>query len=390
MFIYEGATYEEYTHEEMSSEHNISITSNARINITNSRSTINSNRTYFRIGLDPYGHVGHHHHIPSELVITLLLCIAVVSLIGNGLVVVIIFKIRRMQTFMNWLILNLAVADLSASLFCLSIDVPYEIFGKWVFGEILCTLLFPLRSVTIFASIFTLMSLSISRYWAITYPFKKQPTIRFAKVLICVIWISSFLLAAPYMVSLKYNDEAKICYEVWSPSQSKVYTISTFVFTYILPLIVIASSYSRIVGEMTVRNVSMAIVYMNKDILKETKSLIKLSLIITGTFSTCLLPYHIVWLLFEFTDLEKNFIYFPDTIISAYLLLYLNSAMNPVNYNVFSENFRDGFRELFRKIEIYFCERKKQFGNNRQLTISSEVHYSVVKRSTSMVHIDKN
>ena len=65
--------------------------------------------------------------IPTVVMVIVLLGITVPSVVGNGLVVIIMFKIQRMQSFMNWLLFNLAVADLSAAMCCLTVDLTYEV-----------------------------------------------------------------------------------------------------------------------------------------------------------------------------------------------------------------------------------------------------------------------
>ena len=152
------------------------MTSLAVHTFTSNRTTPNATWNVSDANCHPLFH--QEHHFPPPLAAMLLLLIALVALVGNSLVVLVIFKVRRMQTFMNWMLLNLALADLCAAVFSISVDVTLEIYKKWVFGKLLCHFLFPLRSATIFSSIFTLMCLSISRYWAIMHPFRRQPSVR--------------------------------------------------------------------------------------------------------------------------------------------------------------------------------------------------------------------
>ncbi len=300
-----------------------------------------------------------HRHIPKYCLLTLYFLVSVVSIVGNTVVVFVIYKFRRMQSFMNWVIFNLAVADLLTTLFCICVDVTMEIKERWVFGEVLCPVLFPLRGTMIFSSVFTLVFLSLSRYWAIIYPLKPQPTVRFAKMCIVVIWLASLIITIPYMTSLKYDKEKDICYEMWSKEQHKLYTVYTFIFMYVLPVLLIGISYYRIVDQIVniksrKRLLSMCATIINDRVLmKENRDLVKLAIIITSTFCLCILPYHIMWLLYDFSDIEEDFIYFQDAMHIVYLLLYLNSAINPISYNIFSSNFRAAFREL-----LVSCHRK--------------------------------
>lgn len=69
------------------------------------------------------------------------------------------------------------------------------------------------------------------------------------------------------------------------------------------------------------------------------------------TFFVCLLPYRALtlWLIFV-PDLHLSQVFGHETFyqILAFcrFMLYLNSAINPILYNLMSSKFRDGFRRL--------------------------------------------
>ena len=159
--------------------------------------------------LDLFGgcHTNYHRHIPKYALVTLLLTTALLALIGNTLTMIVISKVRRMHTVMNYLIFNLTVADLIASLFCLCVDVPIEVHERWIFGGAMCNVLLPLRALSILASIFTLTVLSLTRCWAVVYPFRSQPTVSTAKLSIASIWTVSCALVVPYMSVLAYDED---------------------------------------------------------------------------------------------------------------------------------------------------------------------------------------
>ena len=286
--------------------------------------------------------------------VALLLTTALFALIGNTLTIMVMSRVRRMHAVLNYLIFNLTVADLLASLFCLTVDVTIEMKGRWIFGAAMCNVLLPLRALSVLASIFTLTMLSLTRCWAVVYPFRTQPSACFAKISIASIWTGSCVLIVPYISVLGYDDDIKMCTEDWSRAHSQLYTVLTSMFTYVLPVFTIASSYTRIVYETSdmsrTRRFSTALMTTNKLAIAEQRSILKLSVVISASFALCSLPYHVVWVLYEFTDVHKHFVYFVDLATLTYVLFYLNSALNPINYNIFSETFRRGSFELFREI----------------------------------------
>ena len=132
----------------------------------------------------------------------------------------------------------------------------------------------------------------------------------------------------------------------------RLFTVSTFIVQYIVPLSVVLLCYTFIIHDVAfVRRSS----YVHTGTLAENRNLIKLILVITTTFALCVLPYHLVALLVEF---EVEFDYMDDVSLGAYLLLYTNSALNPIMYNVCSSSFREEFTKAYKK----FCRTLKWRG----------------------------
>ena len=99
--------------------------------------------------------------------------IFMVSVTGNALVCIIIVRHRRMRTVTNYFTLNLAVADLAVTCICIPFDIPVqENDYRRPYGGFLCRTLYPLQTMAMFASIFTLTAASLNRFCAIVYPFK--------------------------------------------------------------------------------------------------------------------------------------------------------------------------------------------------------------------------
>ena len=167
-------------------------------------------------------------YLPLPLVICLLVLIHITGFVGNTTVVVIIVKKRRMQTYTNWLILNLAVADLAVAVFCIPLDIPLVVTQKWVYGKFFCSVYYPIGTATLLGSVLTLVTLTYTRFWAIRYPFRVQATVFIAKILIALIWAFSFALVIPLVLILKYDNKYEVCYESWSPSKRRIYTLFIF------------------------------------------------------------------------------------------------------------------------------------------------------------------
>ena len=69
----------------------------------------------------------NERHIPAVAFVSIQIIILILSLVGNAIVILIVIKKRRMQSFTNWLILNLAVADIYSVLICIPLEIPIDL-----------------------------------------------------------------------------------------------------------------------------------------------------------------------------------------------------------------------------------------------------------------------
>ncbi|KAJ8290933.1 hypothetical protein GJAV_G00019370 [Gymnothorax javanicus] len=105
--------------------------------------------------------------------------------------------------------------------------------------------------------------MSVDRYIAIVHS-RKSSSIRVAKhalIGVVVIWILSFAMAAPiaYYKAIVRGDNGTYCWEVWPDlNQKKVYVVCTFVFGYVLPLLLISFCYAKVLNHLhkKLRNLS--------------------------------------------------------------------------------------------------------------------------------------
>ena len=306
---------------------------------------------------------GMQHHpnrssIPLQLVITLMILIHIVGLFGNAIVLFIVASKQTMQSYTNWMFLNLACSDLAVVLFCIPLDIPLIINQKWIYGKFFCSVYYPIGTTPLLSSVFTLVSIAYTRYWSIVKPFGKQASVCHAKVTIIVIWAISFVFSVPVIIILRYNSEYQYCYESWKHSSRRIYTITIFLCGYALPLAIITNAYVFIVYEVLLQEKRAILSYRDARRCKENRTLMKLSLVVIVTFAVCILPNQIVFIMYEFGDLAQNR-YYVDIRLASNLMLFLNSALNPIIYNVFSETFREEFHDLITGVLRYIIRKSE-------------------------------
>jgi len=95
---------------------------------------------------------------------TMFTAIFVISVIGNTLVCLVIARAPRMRTTRNFLLVNLAVADLTVALLCIPFEVVLKItYPRWPLGSAMCKILWPTMTSVTTCSSATLVAISYDR-----------------------------------------------------------------------------------------------------------------------------------------------------------------------------------------------------------------------------------
>lgn len=128
----------------------------------------------------------HSHHHPAEASTTtqdvifavLYSIIAVLGVIGNAMVITIVRKTPSMHTTTNYLLLNLAVADLLTLLLCPgSYDFALaHVDLEGFIGDFICKLFAgnAIVPITINVAVLTVCTIAVERYLALLKPFRSN------------------------------------------------------------------------------------------------------------------------------------------------------------------------------------------------------------------------
>lgn len=134
----------------------------------------------------------------SEIVIALLCIIVfILSLIGNFLVISVIIRYKRLKNATNYILLSLAIADLTVT-FCVMLPATIQdILQEWIWSEFFCKFYIALDITCCTASILHLLLVAVDRYIAIFNPLTYQNMIRKWHILAMVImvWTISFCMS---------------------------------------------------------------------------------------------------------------------------------------------------------------------------------------------------
>lgn len=121
------------------------------------------------------------------------------GLAGNALVVTVVLLDHQMRTTTNVLILNLAVSDLLFIVFCVPFTALDYVLVVWPFGDMWCKTVQYMIVVTVNASIYTLVLMSLDRYLAVVHPIESRAwrTEENTVIVCAVLWVAIAVLALP-------------------------------------------------------------------------------------------------------------------------------------------------------------------------------------------------
>ncbi|NXM23545.1 GALR2 protein, partial [Oxyruncus cristatus] len=287
--------------------------------------------------------------------------IFLVGTVGNGLVLAVLLRNGQVNyTTTNLFILNLAVADLCFIICCVPFQATIYTLDGWLFGAFACKAVHFLIYLTMYASSFTLAAVSIDRYLAIRYPLKSRDlrTSQNAGVAIAAIWSLSLLFAGPYLsyYQIIHYHGVPICVPIWEDQRRKVLDILTFVFGYLLPVIVVSLAYIRTVKFLWT---SVDPIERISESRKAKRKVTKMIVAVAILFCLCWLPHHLVILCFWFGHFPFNRATYACR-LASHCLSYTNSCLNPIVYALISKHFRNRFKQVFTCLFFQNKTRKKK------------------------------
>ena len=89
--------------------------------------------------------------------------IIVVAVVGNTLVIYVVFISSRMRTVTNFYIANLAFADVTIALFCIPFQFHAALVQRWDLPEFMCQFCPIVGVFSVNSSIFTLVAIALDR-----------------------------------------------------------------------------------------------------------------------------------------------------------------------------------------------------------------------------------
>ena len=296
---------------------------------------------------------GPHEVSPWTILFILLYgLICIIGLVGNGLVIFVVYRYAKMKTVTNMYIINLAISDV-LFLFGLPFLITTALMRHWIFGFAMCKVFYVLTSINWFTSVFTLIVMSADRYLAVCHPIKSmQYRTPFVARLVCgCVWSISFLVMLPimlYATTMKQRNSMKeSCTIVWPEGQpipaDKAFIWYAFLLGFAIPVSLISVFYALVL----VRLKAVGPKIKTKEKKRTHRKVTKMVLTVIAVYVVCWLPYWIFQV--DLTFRTSHLLKWEILLFQVFTLLsYANSMLNPLLYAFLSDNFRKSFIKAFK------------------------------------------
>lgn len=284
--------------------------------------------------------------------------IVIVGIIGNTLVITVVKMIRSMRTTTNYLLVNVAAADITTLLFTAIhvITAKARLPSSQALQNFLCKFITNnnIVIVTLLVTSLTMTLLAFERYHALVKPLvmSRRLTTDNVAYVISGIWLVAIALVTPLFVSAYYDLEKRGCSPGESIDAMVIYVDCLFVILTVIPFTIIAFCYSQIIYGLYFTNTICNNKSERGDTREETREkrrLVTLLILLTVVFFIAFIPYGILIIL-SYNKITNTSIGYLQQ-VAQYLTL-LNCSVNPFIYAFQSSSYRRSFVFLFKKM---FC-----------------------------------
>ena len=287
---------------------------------------------------------------------TLHTTIIFLALIGNTLVIYILYKKPETRRLTSFMYVNLAVADLLVTVVVMPQSMQSILMdGKWIdgaFGEFLAKLVLFVFYVALTASIFSLTAIAFDFFFGIILPMQKFPRFRDKKFLVPIIWISSMCLMAPWLYIVKVkNSFIEYRFSQFGEIQASLRGVYLYVVVtiYLFPVVTMCILYGYVCHKLRMHTLpGVAVKNLATSRANATKrKVIRMSIIVAVEFALCWLPAHVYHMILAI-DLKVHLSLPFYVMLVCYWCGHANSAVNPWLLIYFKKKFRDAFRRMIR------------------------------------------
>ncbi|KAG3294641.1 melatonin receptor type 1A [Ictidomys tridecemlineatus] len=282
----------------------------------------------------------------------------VVDILGNLLVILSVYRNKKLRNAGNIFVVSLAVADLVVAIYPYPLVLTSIFNNGWNLGSLHCQISGFLMGLSVIGSIFNITGIAINRYCYICHSLKydKLYSNKNSLCYVFLIWMLTLVAIVPNLrtETLQYDPRIYSC--TFSQSVSSAYTIAVVVFHFIVPMVIVIFCYLRI--WILVLQVRRRVKSDNKPKLKpqDFRNFVTMFVVFV-LFAICWAPLNFIGLVVA-TDPASMVPRIPEWLfVASYYMAYFNSCLNAIIYGLLNQN----FRKEYRRIIVSLCTAKMFF-----------------------------
>lgn len=288
------------------------------------------------------------------------------SLAGNILICVSVYRNRRLRTITNLYIIALAISDLLSAVFVMPLGAGVLISSRWVFGDVLCQFHAFFSLFVIYVSPVTMGLTAVNRFVRICKSerqYKSLFSTKKSRALLAVVWtfVASYTLV-PRLFGLQAYEFVPGYAQCSIAHLSEIgkiihYGIVLTLFL-ITPLIATIISYFKVAEKIRQHNSSDVISTIQRvrsytGISSQEIKLSKSLFAVVFTFMMCWIPFWVIVVLRRFHLVDTM----PRSVeLLCMFFLYFSNTINPFIYAGMNPLFKREFRKAL------CCKRRTAVG----------------------------
>ena len=285
-----------------------------------------------------------------------------VSLVGNSLVVLIVYKTPTLRKPINYFIANMAISDLLCPIFWQPWFLSSLHAKSWLIGgqlgQALCKFVSFSGSVSTVVSTQNLILIAVDRFGAVVFPLR-SPLIRskLCPFFILATWMFAIVFISPDLLAFELVEypEGASCVRRWkkvfgeSLSFASILLAHNILFTYI-PVLLLVILYSIIFiklktqvhpGEQSTNN--------QQQRKRRNRNVLQMSIAIVVVFEICWLPHTTYVLIGRYSASSRHFscgiLIFQEV---SNVMVHAYCAINPLICFLFSSHYRQALQRLIK------------------------------------------
>ncbi|XP_072481863.1 G-protein coupled receptor 83-like [Notamacropus eugenii] len=280
-----------------------------------------------------------------------------ISLFGNSVVCSVVLRRKQVHTATGFLIVNLAVANLLITVLNIPFTLVSFISSTWIFGYMMCHLSRFIQYCSIYVSVLTLTAIALDQHQITLQPLKPRMSTMKGAVCVVIIWVIASFFSVPHAIYQEFplidtvNKTNRMSCLPTLPRSSdgirKYLDLVTFLFLFILPLLVIFITYSIMAKKIWVQNAVQDMTSeqsVNQQ--QKRKMILKMLVMVVVVFSICWFPLHFYEVL-----LSNRVIYSHEAVYFIFHWFAMSSTCyNPLIYYWLNKSFRREFILVLRSL----------------------------------------